>query len=576
MFAASTLLRVQLLGATRAVLVASALCLAAGPPAAAARSGDASRLRLPFPAYDGTLTPYTFARGYPLVMLVYDTLLWRDPDGVPRPWLARSVTRSAGGLRVTVRLRRGVRWQDGRALTAADVAFTFRYAATHYQPRFTPQLAAIRRVRATGRLTATIDLRHRSPGFEDQPLADLPILPRHLWQGLPAGRRAPAGPAVGSGPYRLVSADRRRGYVLRANRGYFRGRPRVAEIRVPIIPRADHMYAALRQGTIDMVPLSVPEPAATELGAAQGITLRRGPLYGGTALVLNVRRAQLRSPATRRAIAHALDLGAIARSVAPAVAAEQGYIHPASPWSPGAPVQSFDAAAARALLSRPGGAPLRVLAPDNDPVRLEAGRAVVLALRRAGARATLVELSRARLDRALGADGSRASFDAAIQSTPALASYDPDYLTELFGSDPLAAPLNAGGYRSADFDAAARRVASAVDAADRRRAVRAELALLARDAPSIPLFFSQGTFAYRAAAYDGWTFVKGAGILDKRSFLPGAAPAAPKPPAAGVVPAPDGPGSWLSLLNVISLAVLAIVVGLAAAALVLRARARRR
>ena len=558
------------------MLVAAAICVAGMTTATAAAQSTAARpIQLPFPAYDGTLTPYTFGRGYPLVTLVYDTLLWRDVDGVPRPWLASSVTRSGDGLRLTVRLRRGVRWHDGRSLTAADVAFTFGYVATHYQPRFTPQLANVRRVRASGRLTVTIDLRRPSLGFEDQPLADLPILPRHLWQGLPGGRRAPAGPAVGSGPYRLVSTDRRRGYVLRANRRYFRGAPRVGEIRVPIVPRADHMYDALSRSMVDMVPLSVPEPAATNLGLTQGITLRRGPLYAGTALVLNVRRAPLDRPATRRAIARALDLAAIAQSVAPAVPADRGFIHPASGWSAGGPLHRFQPAAARPVLSRLQGA-LRVLAPDNDPVRLEAGRQVVLALRRAGARATLVRLSRARLDRALGADGSRPRFDAAIQSTPALASYDPDYLVQLFGSDPRVAPLNAGGYRSTAFDAAARRVAAAPDDEGRRSATRAELALLAADAPSIPLFFSQGTFAYRPAAYDGWAFVKGAGILDKRSFLADAAPAAPEQRVTGVPAVRVDPGSGFRLLNVISLLVLAVVVALAALALVLRMRARPR
>jgi peptide/nickel transport system substrate-binding protein len=560
------------------MLVVSAICLAglaALSATATARSGDARTVRLPFPVYDGSLTPYTFGLGYPLVTLVYDTLLWRDVDGVPRPWLARSVTPSPDGLRLVVRLRRGVRWQDGRPLTAADVAFTLRYVAAHYHPRFTPQLAAVRRVRVTGPLTATIELRHPALGFEQQPLADLPILPRHLWQDLPAGRGAPAGPAVGSGPYRLVSADRRDGYLLRANRAYFRGAPRVSEIRVPIIPRPDHAYAALADGRLDMVPLSVPEPEATALGLSQGIALRRGPLYGGTALVLNVRRAPLDRPATRRAIAQALDLGAIARSVAPAVAADRGLLHPASGWAPRAALQRFEPAAARAVLARVPGRALRVLAPDNDPVRLEAGRQVVRALRRSGARVTLVALSRRRLDRALGADGSRPRFDAAIQSTPALASYDPDYLVQLFGSDPAAAPLNAGGYRSAAFDAAARRVAAAPDGASRLRATRAELALLARDAPSIPLFFSQGAFAYRPAAYDGWAYVKGSGILDKRSFLSGAAPAPAAPPADDAAPAADG-GSDLKLLDVVSLLALAVVVVLAAIALVSRARARKR
>jgi peptide/nickel transport system substrate-binding protein len=575
---ATTLLRVQTFSARRGALVALTACLAAGlaPGTVGAQSTGSRTLTVPFPVYDGSLTPYTFGLGYPVVTLVYDTLLWRDAAGVPRPWLARSVTRSADGLRLTVRLRSGVRWHDGRALTAADVAFTFRYVAAHYQPRFTPQLTDVRRVRQTGRLTATIDLSRPSLGFDDQPLADLPILPRHLWQGLPAGRLVPAGPAVGSGPYRLVSAGRKGGYLLRANRGYFRGAPRIAEIRMPIDRSADHAFGSLRDRKADMVPLSVPEPTATTLGQTLGIALSRGPLYGGTALVLNVRRAPFDRPATRRAIAGALDLGAIARNVSPAVTAAQGFIHPASRWAPGVPLHRFDPAAARPVLAGLRSKPLRVLAPDNDPVRMQAGRQVVFALRRAGARATLVTLSRARLDRATGAEGSRPDFDAAIQSTPALASYDPDGLVRLFGSDPRAAPLNAGGYRSAAFDAAARRVASAPDDQARRTATRAELQLLARDAPSIPLFFSNGTFAFRSAAYRGWTFVKGTGILDKRSFLTAVRPAAPARPAADIAAPPEDSGSGMNLLNVISLAVLAIVAALAATALLTRRRGRRR
>src|ERR671917_161720 len=126
----------------RSALLALVLATAAaglGSPPAGAQS-RAPLVRLPFPAYDGTLTPYTFEAGYPLMTLVYDTLLWRDAGGVPRPWLARSATRSDGGTRVTIRLRRGVRWHDGRPLTAADVAFTLGFMARRFHPRFTPQL----------------------------------------------------------------------------------------------------------------------------------------------------------------------------------------------------------------------------------------------------------------------------------------------------------------------------------------------------------------------------------------------------------------------------------------------------
>ncbi|MGI8622039.1 MAG: ABC transporter substrate-binding protein [Solirubrobacteraceae bacterium] len=558
------------------VSLASGAVASAAP--AASPTGGADRVRLPFPAYDGTLTPYTFGLGYPLVTLVYDTLLWRDADGVPRPWLARSITRSVDGRRLTIRLRDGVRWHDGRPLTAADVAFTFRYVAAHDQPRFTPELGDVQRVRATGRLTATIDLRRPSLGFDDQPLADLPILPRHLWRGLPAGRLAPPGLPVGSGPYRLVSARPDQGYVLRANRGYFLGTPRVREIRVPIIGDAGRTYQALRDRQVDMVPLSLPEQAAMDLGSTLGIGVRRGPSYSGTALVLNTRRPPFDRPPARRAVAAALDLELMVRKVAPAVAAQAGFIHPASRWSAGARLHRFDPRATRMALAGQGAAPIRVLAPDNDPVRLEAGRQVVLALQRAGAGATLVKLSRAQLDHAIGADGSAPDFDAAIETTPPLASFDPDGLTRLFGSDPRVASLNVGGYRSAAFDTLARRVASAPDPQARRRATRAELELLARDVPAVPLFFSVGTFAFRPAIYDGWVFVKGTGILDKRSFLPGATADGRGSQGPSAVPgrADSGSGSGLSVVNVISLLVLAIVAALAVTALLQRRSARKR
>ena len=540
-------------------------------PARAAGPSVSERVRLPFPAYDGTLTPYTFALGYPLVTLVYDTLLWRDADGTPKPWLARSVTRSDDGRRLTVQLREGVRWHDGRPLTAADVAFTFRFVAAREQPRFTPQLGNVERVRATGRLTAEIDLRRPSPGFDDQPLADLPILPQHLWKGLPEGRSAPPGLPVGSGPYRLESARPAQGYVFRASRSYFLGTPRVDEIRVPIIDDAERTYTELRKRRVDMVPLNLPERAARTLDSALGIGLQRGPSYTGTALLLNLRRPPFDRLVARRAVARALDLERIVRNVAPAVAADEGFIHPESRWSAGARLQQFDAGAARAAAEL-GPAPVRVLAPDNDPVRVEAGRQVVLGLQRAGAEATLVKLSRTAFDDALGANGSPPDFDAAIESTPPLASHDPDGLTRMFGSDPRVATLNVGGYRSTEFDALARRVASTSDPQARLRATRAELELLAREVPAVPLFFSQGTFGYRPAIYDGWVFVKGTGILDKRSFLPGGKAAAgdgagAPSPAVAAPGRSDSGGSGFGVVNVISIAVLAVIVILAAMAL---------
>lgn len=551
----------------------AAIAITAAAPASAQTPGD-DLLRIPFPRYDGGLTPYTFELGYPLMTLVYDTLLWRDAEGVPRPWLARSVTRSRGGRRVTVRLRSTARWHDGRPVTAQDVAFTFRYMADRRQPRFTPQLADVRSVRATGRLTATFDLRRPSLGFEQQPLADVPILPRHLWENLPAGRKAPAGLAVGSGPYRLTQASRKDGYRLRANTRYHLGAPRVARLRVPILGSAKKTYDALRERDVDMVPLNLPNGAAGSLGGALGIIVRRGASYLGTALVMNTRRAPFDDARARSAVAASLDLGRIVRNVAPAEEATAGFLHPEADWAPDAAVHKTDVAAARRAFAALDLPRIRVLAPDNNPARTEAGRQVVLALRRAGATATLVEIAPGQLSKALGEDGSTPDFSIAIGTITPLVSQDPDYLRALFGS--RSAPLNVSGYSSDAFNSVAARVASAPDRAGRERAILDEQKLLARAAPMIPLYFAQGAFAYRNSIYDGWRYIKGTGVFDKRSLLALGEPVVKEDPSQADAAIGDDvdSGSGIGVFDVLTVLALLGIVGLAVFALLQRRSSR--
>ncbi|MGH2772056.1 MAG: hypothetical protein ACRDIU_02810, partial [Actinomycetota bacterium] len=150
-------------------------------------------------------------------------------------------------------------------------------------------------------------------------------------------------------------------------------------------------------------------------------------------------------------------------------------------------------------------------------------------------------VSRDELSAAVGEDGSAPTFEAAIWGAPPLASYDPDFLRRLFGSDPKDAAFNYSGYASPAFDSLAERIASTPDPAARQQAVDEALTLLADDVPVAPLFFSQGAFAYRPSAYDGWVYVEGSGIFDKRSFVhAGRRPGGRTrpPPAAGP---PEGP-----------------------------------
>ena len=564
--------RVRRVSLVALALTAAVLASLAATAVSSAQQGRAAeRLRIPFPGDDGSLTPYTFALGYPLVTLVYDTLMWRDTSGAPTPWLARSMRKSEAGKRLTIRLHEGARWHDGRPLTAADVAFTFAYFAERFHPRFTPQLEAVRAVEAPDPQTVEITLSHPSPGFEDQPLSDVPILPRHLWEGLPQGAAAPEGPPVGSGPYRLVERGPETGYRFAANRGYFLGRPTVENIDVPFIPGFDSTIRAFEARRVDMIPATLP-PAEQERVRGPGFKTKFGSMYTGITLMFNVRIAPFDQVEARRAVASALDLRRIARNATigggggDAVAANRGYLHPESGWTTPGAVYRFELDRARRAFARLNLPDIRIMVPDNEPVAREAGREVVLALQRAGVRARLQELSASRLAAAVGEEGGAPSFQAAIWSSPALASYDPNFLRAVFGSDE--APLNLSGYRSADFDELAEKVAAATNPRERRRLVHSELELLAQDAPAIPLFFPEGAFVVRPSIYDGWTYVAGRGILDKRSFLPLVARPSERTPA----PRPQTTDGGLGTLGFVALGLLGGVLVMLALQLLGRTR----
>ena len=544
--------------------IVAALCVAGTAAAAATKP-----LRIAFPSEDGSLTPYTFKTGYPLVMLVYDALLWRDAEGVARPWLASSVRRGDGGRRVTVKLRPGVRWHDGRAFSSADVVFTYEHMAARAHPRFTPQLADIESVTAPDARTVVFALRRASLGFEDQPLADVPILPRHRWTGLAPGQQAPAGLPIGTGPYRLTRHVVGERYAFRANRRYFKGAPTVGAIDVPIVAGEDDAFSRLNQGSLDAAPVNV--PPGQSAGRSQRLEYAGGTSYSGTMLAFNLAARPFDALEARSAVAQAIDVDAIAGiSTGPGalVGAERGMLHPASPWAAQRVLHRSDPAAARVAFTEGRLEPFEVLASSGDGVRREAARRIVRTLRRAGAAVRLRTVSAERFERDLGRGGGVADFDAAVVGMPALASYDPSYLRNVFG-DPQVATLNDGGYRSPEFAQVADRVAATTTPDERRAAVTDELELLARDLPALPLFFGGTTFAYRAVGYDDWVNVEGTGILDKQSFLPRAA-AAREPSAPANDPRDTAGGDDLSLMPFITGLGLLLVVF--AAWRVLRAR----
>jgi peptide/nickel transport system substrate-binding protein len=153
--------------------------------------------------------------------LFYEPLVSFDADASLVPVLAAEVpTLSNGmvardGLSVTVPLKKGVQWHDGKPFTADDVVFTWEYAAD--PATMAVSAGSYREIARVDKLDAhTVKIVYKAP-TPFWASAFRSVIPRHVVEPFKGGksREAPANlRPVGTGPYRCV--DFKPGDVVRA------------------------------------------------------------------------------------------------------------------------------------------------------------------------------------------------------------------------------------------------------------------------------------------------------------------------------------------------------------------------
>jgi peptide/nickel transport system substrate-binding protein len=257
--------------------------------------------------------PLAAADAYSMEMgrfLLFLPLLEPGPDLDLRPRLAES-WELEGDTAAVFRLHRDVRWTDGALTTAHDVAFTLERAldpATGYPNR--AQLDHVREVTALDSFT----VRARFEPVRDaiQPIALLPILPRHVLDTVPAAALQHSGfnlRPVTNGPFMLQGARPGDRWVFTANESFpaaLGGRPRLDRLVWRVIPESASQIAELRAGEADVV-VGVRQDAFGRLGGTDAIQAVEGPTLSYAAVAWNGRRPPLDEPRVRRALTMAMN-----------------------------------------------------------------------------------------------------------------------------------------------------------------------------------------------------------------------------------------------------------------------------
>jgi len=156
----------------------------------------------------------------------YEPLAGWDADGNLVPFLAAEIPTkengglSADGLTVTWKLKRDVKWHDGKPFTADDVLFTAAYAADPATAAYTTSAYTDVKIEKVDDFTVTVGFDQPTPFWANAfvGVAGM-IIPKHHFENYKGAksREAPANlKPVGTGPYKFV--DFKPGDILTGER----------------------------------------------------------------------------------------------------------------------------------------------------------------------------------------------------------------------------------------------------------------------------------------------------------------------------------------------------------------------
>jgi len=347
--------------------LAFALLTGVFAPAAGAAADDAT-LRVAVQQEPAGLDPVIGARAIEAdaFNLLFDGLFRTDDHGRMIPDLATRVpTRENGdispdGRTITYHLVHNARWQDGPAVTSADVKFTYdammdarnnvlsRIPYDHVDRVLTPD-------------PYTFVMHLRAPYVPAVSLAFLTgiagsIVPAHLLKASADLNHDPFSTApVGSGPYRLVAWNHGSDMVFEANPAYFRGVPKIKRILWRFIPDENAISSALRAHDTDLVDRLGLAPYA-QLGSVPGLLPALGYSYLWEHLAFNTMHGPLADVRVRQALCDGMDIDELYAKVDHGVGdLGVGLQQPRAGWyDRSLQLCRFDPARARALLDAAG------------------------------------------------------------------------------------------------------------------------------------------------------------------------------------------------------------------------------
>ncbi len=282
--------------------------------------------------------------------LIFDSLLRRDDNYRLQPHLAER-WEVPDPLTYIFHLRRGVKFHDGRPLTARDVKWTFDSLrdGTVRSPKAST-FRFVERVETPDEWTVVFRLK--------EPYATLPwnlsggaigIVPADSKEEL---KERP----VGTGPFRFVRLAQDKEVVIERNDDYWGEKPKLQRVRFAVVPDTTTRVLELRKRSADLAINALTADMVEEVRREGGLVVQQAPGSIYSYLALNLDDPILKDAAVRRALAYAIDRRPMLHYLWREQARAASSLLPPEHWAyeAGVPAYEYNPARARQLLDEAG------------------------------------------------------------------------------------------------------------------------------------------------------------------------------------------------------------------------------
>ncbi|MEP7270080.1 MAG: ABC transporter substrate-binding protein [Acidobacteriota bacterium] len=431
-----------------------------------------------------------------LRQLLFNGLTRKNERFEPVPDLATSISLSEDKRVHTFKLREGVKFHDGRALTSGDVKYTFETMMDKgFQSQKKAEVAQIlSSIEAPDPQTVVFTCHTPCPSLPNI-IVPIGIIPQ-------GSSSTQATKPVGTGPFSFEYYIDDQEVGLVAFPGYFDGKPLVGKIHLRISPDSSTRESELRKGSVDLAINADLDPISVEsLRKVAGLKVETADGTNLSHMGVNLLDPVLKDRRVRQAIAYAIDRDAIIRDILRGQAQPAQSILPVGVWAfePASTNYRFDPERAVKLLDEAGrksigGAPRLKLSLKTSTVAItrKVGEAIQEQLRKINVEIDLQPLERQKLTQDM-VDGNFQLY----LNTLVGGNQSPDVFRYAYASKSI--PPN-GQNRSRYSNAVVDRLLdeAVLASSDRQKAIFSEIQkTLAEDLPQIYLWYPATVVIHR-------------------------------------------------------------------------------